>query len=97
MKKIEEIIRNMVECYIQEEWFVCEHCNLPKPWYNKRIDMPDDSGCIHEDTSLCPKNILWNNSEKVAEAILNMDCVKQNETLFSALNEEIYNPQGEEQ
>jgi hypothetical protein len=90
MKKIEEIIQDMVECYILEEWFVCEKCDLPKPApRNQWICMPDDSGCLHEDTSLCPKNILWDNYQKAAEAILNLDCVKQNKILFSALNAEI--------
>jgi hypothetical protein len=89
MKKIEEIIQNMVECYILEEWFVCEKCDLPKPRHNRWIGMPDDDGCPMEDDDLCPKNILWDNSEKVAEAILNLDCVKQNKILLSALNDEI--------
>jgi hypothetical protein len=93
MKKIEEIIRIMVDYEILEESFICEECGLISPSnYSDRWrypDMPDDDGCPYEDSNLCPKNVLRDNSEKVAEAILNLDCVKGNEILFSALNKEI--------
>jgi hypothetical protein len=95
MKKIEEIIQTMVKRDILEEFDVCEHCDIPKSLYHPPThlfgfaDYPDDDGCPGEDTDLCPKNILWDNYQKVAEAILNLDCVKQNKILFSALNMEV--------
>jgi hypothetical protein len=93
MKKIEEIIQSMVEREILEEFFLCEKCDLiPPSDYSNRWrypDMPNDDGCPYENSNLCPKNVLWDNYQKVAEAILNLDCVKNNKILFSALNEEI--------
>jgi hypothetical protein len=87
MKKIEEIIQIMVEQYIRGEDFICQNCDIGKPCYSISTGMSDS--CLYEDDDICPLNILWDNYQKVAEAILNLDCVKNNKILFSALNEEI--------
>jgi hypothetical protein len=86
MKKIEDIIQTMIERDIFEEFDVCEECNVPDP---KRPRFTEDEGCPCEETDACPKEIMWDNYQKVAEAILNLDCVKNNKILFSALNKEI--------
>jgi hypothetical protein len=88
VKKIESMIQDMVELDILEEWFICENCDVVKPILSSDMYTLEDS-CPMEDDDLCPKNVLWNNSKEVAEAILNLDCVKNNKILFSALNEEI--------
>jgi hypothetical protein len=88
MKRIEEVIRGMVERDILEEWFICENCDVVKPLLSSDMYTLEDS-CPMEDDDLCPKKVLWNNSKEVAEAILNLDCVKQNKILFTALDKEI--------
>jgi hypothetical protein len=87
MKRIERIIQNMIEDHILGEDFICEDCDVGKPCVDISTGVNDS--CLYEEDSICPMNILWDNSEKAAEAILNLDCVKQNKILFSALNEEI--------
>jgi hypothetical protein len=87
MKKIEEMICNMIEDHIFGEDFICERCEVGKPYFDMLTGVSDS--CLYEDDSICPMNILLDNSGKIAEAILNLDCVKQNKILFSALNEEI--------
>jgi hypothetical protein len=90
MKKIESIIQRMMESYIFEDMIVCENCDLCVPVKNDIFYGYGDD-CFMADTFSCPQNILWGNSQKIAEAILNLDCVKQSKVLFSALNKEVDN------
>jgi hypothetical protein len=74
----------MVENYILEDFDVCQDCDIVDP--SRLYNRGEDDGCPMEEDERCPKEVLWFKRAEVADAIMNLECVKANPILEAYLN-----------
>jgi hypothetical protein len=89
MKRIEQYVQYMVDCYILEDFEICGECDVVNHEAFANRYYSEEDGCPMEEDPRCPKEILWFNSKQVADAIMNLECVKSSPVLSKYLNEEL--------